>query len=386
MEERRQQAVDLDTKAALKQLQSLLDHPQDQSSIFGAPASHEPGITKQRRIHLNLVKFLQPPPPVSVSKSPLVFPERALRKRTLNRVSSLHLRTVPPTNASFDPIKRHLRSRSLDRRERESQLIRDSKNAGASDQVPPLPSRNMSEDLDLTGDASSLSARSFATTSQSTHPHSWMPPTPTTAFIPEVFDPSNPSSPEESYIDYDGTAIIYRPQAHHSVAISSEDIEVQIPDYALDLFSRFDSNYEVLQPLFSASPAPQSPARPPSRFVPFPLFRVDKQSDRNSLPTMPSLMSPFSSPKKSNKSTSTLPRELQRATSQRHLGGLFAIPEALSAEKFSGNGIFSRPRGGREDPSASVASLPRSMDTGEDKDPLPAKTKKRFSGLRLGRG
>ena len=390
MEERRQQAVDLDTKAALKQLQSLLDHPEDKSSLFGAPASHESRTTKQRRRHLNLAKFLQAPPPVSISKSPLVFPERALRKRTLNRVSSMHLRTVSPTNASFGPIRHHLHSHSLDRRERESQLVTDSKNAGTSHQVP-FPSRSMAEDLDLTGDTSSLSAQSFASSSQSTHPHSsWMPPTPTTVFIPEVLDPSIPSSPVESHISSekgDGIAIIYRPESPHPVAINSEDIEVQIPDYALDLFSRFDSNHEVLQPLFPSPPTPRSTARPPSRFIPFPSFRpVSKPPNRNSLPTMPSLVSPFSSPKKTNKSTLTPSPELRRATSQRHLGGLFAIPEGPPAEKLSGNGIFSRPRGGREELSASSASLPKSVDTsGEDKDVLPAKARKRFSALRMGR-
>lgn len=393
MEEKRQSVVDLDTKVVLKQLETLL-----KSSDIDSVTPDSSPMTKEKRHNMNLVKFLSSSsaqPPIRISKYPLIFPERALKRRTLDRVSPMRLRTSS-TASSSPNSHRHVRSISLEGRKR--RLLQPIPDFGDGKMLTrmPRPSLNVvTENIDSHTDASSSSGSIslFESSSGSTHLDS--PSTSAAVLTPQAASHiplPGPSGSTKEFDNINGTVTIYFTQPYDPQVVNNEDIQVQLPEYALNLFSQFDVNYEVPQlPQSFATPSitPQTTPRPPPLSIPFlssePPAQRQHETNRKSLPVMPSPITP-STPSSSPKKLVTSPLKssrLGRSSSHRQLGALFAIPEALG----STSGFFSKARYRNRDEGASSVTSLKLADNVEQKekgDSTP-KVKKRFSVLRLGR-
>lgn len=365
MEERRHVVVDLDKKAALQQLQQLLSHPEHDSPVsFSTQSDHY--ASRLERSHINLSKFLQSSPvypPVRLSKFPLAFTQRHFNTTTLTRTSSLRLRVTSSTN-SHNRADARKPGNSLENNKRHrSRPVQLGNNM-----------RRSSSDAGRNADALSLSEKSSrsASSRDSTQLHAPLtPPTSATSLTPPILDASN--SPDSQVSFDNGTAIIYRPRSPSlPLVIDSDDIAVEIPDYALDLFSGFDFNCEI--PRTSLEPIPDVPSSPSPT--------AQRKSSRNSMPILHRLHSPPSS-----KDTRKSSLKLGRSSSQRHLGKLFSIPEAVSSDNVGRSeiGLLSRES---DNPSLATSGPLRSVTSlGEtnEKKLLGAIFRKRLAGIRLKR-
>ncbi|KAG6865008.1 hypothetical protein C0991_005696 [Blastosporella zonata] len=367
-QEHRQGAADEEKRAVQQQL-NLLSNPPPQATELQANGE----TPKERRCRQNLINFLESSatlPPVRIRKATSILIERPHRRRTMDRVSPMRLCTTSTVSrASFQP----LRPMSLDGWTRRTRHISTPSTTTA---VHPLPSP-----LQLVSEGDSDEALYPATETASSYVSTFTadsilstPPT-TAATLPpsRTFSGVKPETDDEN-----GTATIYLDTPFLGVQYTPEDIDAPLPDYALDLFSRFDYNIDIN---ISNAPGHQSlparfsdigPRRAPLQDKPTPA----RQS--SSFLEVPS----FSSPKRQDRKA---PR-LMKSSSQRHLTALFAIPEALSSRiGFDSEDKRTRAREPIPSSSPSKSSLASSAVSEEPKVDLTTKIRKRFSILRLGR-
>ncbi|KAG6849286.1 hypothetical protein H0H93_009767 [Arthromyces matolae] len=353
MQEHRQSIVDAEFKAVQKQL-SILGNDSYTANFPRNPVQ----LNDRDRRRQNLIKFLRistNQPPVRIRKSTSVLVDRPQRRRTLDKVSALHLRTG--SISSRVPIQ-PLRPMSLDgwtRSPRQTDL-------NAAHVLPdPLHiiTGSIPEEIASppTATASSFAPSIFTSKSCLSTPLSTATP-----LLPTSNTILSKSDPE----DENGTATIYFDTRSASNHYIPQDVDAQLPDYALDLFSSFDNDVGTsLNFLSPSDPHRLRQSRPPTKPPPSAFLQV-----------------PSSSPSKRHERGE--PR-LKKSPSYRQLGALFSIPEAISSrigvntndKRISREGVLSN--------AASKSSLISSGVSEEVKVDLTTKLKRRFSVLRLGR-
>lgn len=373
MEEKRQLAVEQERKAVLQHLETLTKPSYNDGSHTQAQAP-----TAQVRQHTNLIRFLrtsQTHKPVHPHITTSGYVGRSQRRRTMDKVSPMRLRTNPAISNHPEPAKRHFRSISLDGRKSgglPSHLILYSRVDVTSEPNQPAPHIPLGL---VTEHEVSSSPSSYTTTALSDHStiSDVLPSTPLTISIsalPAVVVPLSLS--REGGIDPNdqgGTATIYRPTPHIPSDNLIDHIHVSLPDYAVDLFADFEADITPLLPISYPSE--------PQRIIRTPNISSSQQIF-SPIPTSSSLQIPPSTNKRSS--------HLGRSNSYRSLGSLFSVPEALSSrlgvEKSSlnpPNGVFFTRHGHEATPNSSVVSPTEPRDLPADVTP---KVKKRFSLLR----
>ncbi|KAF9460317.1 hypothetical protein BDZ94DRAFT_1266287 [Collybia nuda] len=363
MEEKRQLAVEQERKVVSEQLDTLTKSLHDDGSHASHTQAHAP--TAQVRKHVNLIKFLetsQTHKPIHPHTPITLYAERSLRRRTMDKVSPMRLRTSSTIHSSAEFPKHHLRSISLDGHISSHPISIPQAKSLLKSNIPThrVPLGVVTEGVVLD------SPHTCTTTALSDHSTSFdeLPSTPLTTATSTLPDPTLPTDlncERETNLDSrNGTAIIFCPTPQITSEDLIDNIHVSLPDYAVDLFTRFEADMEPLQPIsYPLDPQPNPHAsdktfpsrRPESSFLQVP--SPTKQKD------------PF----------------IKRPGSHRNLRSLISIPEALSSrlrvEKQNLN-----PGGGQGNqvtPRSSVSSLV----VGDTHGGIGAKVKKRFSALRL---
>ncbi|KAG6831525.1 hypothetical protein H0H92_009794 [Tricholoma furcatifolium] len=310
-QERRQSAVDEETKLLQHQLK-ILNNP----SLLDMDTPRDGTAKEKERRRRNLMKFLDASaerPPICVRRATSVLCERPQKRRTLDRVSPMRLRSTSSlSRASFQP----LRPMSLDGwTRRPHHTSKTSSNIQPS--LPPplhLVSEGDSFEAESTATSGTSYVSSFTTESYLSTPLT------TATSLPTPQTPSYKTEPETD--DENGTATIYLDTRMSNVEYTPEDVAPPLPDYALDLFSRFDYNIDIniTQPLFTDPyPGRFSDVGPRRSLV----TKLLPSRHSSSFLEVPSL-----SPSKRHGHKSP---QLEKSRSQRQLGGLFCIPEALSS-------------------------------------------------------
>ncbi|KAG6889011.1 hypothetical protein C0995_004479 [Termitomyces sp. Mi166 len=364
LQEHRQNAVDQEAKAVQQQLTILSN-----GSTQGNVSDRSKGTDGEERRRRNLIKFLDDSnkrPSVRIRKTTSVLVERPQKRRTMDKVSPMRLRTSIVSRTSFQP----LRPMSLDgwtRRQsrRVSNLV-----AVAPIHVPP-------HSLDFVSEADSDEVVSPPTGTASSFPsiftiESYSPRTPfTAATLPTSLVTSDAKTDAE---DETGTATIFLDTHLSKARYNPKDIDAPLPDYALDLFARFDydidinfSNTPGRHPSLDAGPQPVRPQKstslPPSSYLQVPSFSPSRRKERKS-------------------------SRLGRSPSYCHLGTLFSIPEAISSRVGVNTGDKrAHDREVVASNSPSKSSLASSVVVSQETriNNITTKIKKRFSILRLGR-
>ncbi|KAG6907056.1 hypothetical protein DXG01_010742 [Tephrocybe rancida] len=310
LQEHRQGAVDEETLVVQQQLAAL-----GNVSLQPKRLERTVQMAEEERRRRNLCNFLDASnkrSSVRLRKGASVLFERPHKRRTMDRVTPMHLRTTSNlSRASFQP----LRPMSLDGWTRRTRH--------ASNRTHSTPFRNLAPSLHLVsegdsdesisqpaGTASTFTAESYCST----------PPT-TAATLPTTQIPFTGAKFEPD--DENGIATIYLDTYLSGAQYTPEDIDAPLPDYALALFSRFDYNVDINisntpgrhLPLRSSDDGPQlarkpekpTPSRHSSSFLEVPSFSPSNRKDHKP------------------------PPRLRRSNSQRQLSALFSIPEALSS-------------------------------------------------------
>ncbi|KAG6844685.1 hypothetical protein H0H87_004660 [Tephrocybe sp. NHM501043] len=353
LQEHRQGAANEQRNAVQEQLTLLRSAP-PQVQVNGK-------LSKEERRRQNLAHFLESSaklPSVRIRKATSILVERPYKRRTLDRVSPMRLRTT----STFQ----HWRPISLD-----NWMRRPQHHPSTTPPVPP--SLHLVSEADSESPATDT-ASSYVSTFTA---DSYLSTPPTTA---ATLPPSRPAKPESNSENENGTATIYLDTRLSGAQYTPEDIDAPLPDYALDLFSRFDYNIDIKVSNTPPSLPQRSSDVGPQRQVPAQTKATTPSRQSASFLEVPS----FTSSRRQNRDRNT--SGLAKQTSQRHLGGLFSIPEALSSRiGFDSSEKMARSRGMIPSASPSRSSLASSAVSEEVKVDLPTKIRKRFSILRLGR-
>jgi hypothetical protein len=335
MEEKRQLAVNEETKVVLRYLKVLNESSHDDTYVPCVPDPPAPALTAEARRDANLLMFLastQTQAPIRTHRPSSTSFEHTLRRRTMDRVTPMKLRSSFTSPALVGTIKGHSRTVSLDRAKLAWQPpTRSSNGLGPTASMsPPHDAAILSvvaEDPDCSVDGLSLSESTSLDTSSSHLPaFETLDSTPLTSAAMDtchILKTLTPN-PEE---DQGGTATIFRTVSHHSSDILA-NLHISLPDYALELFSHFEqSHIAPLKPIFPPSNISQ-PSSPHS-FVP---------SSRCAHITSSFLQVPPSTPTSSNSSG------LRRKPSHRNL---FSIPPPIASRDGVDGGLGSNSSGGR---------------------------------------
>ncbi|KAF5379695.1 hypothetical protein D9615_005731 [Tricholomella constricta] len=386
VEENRQSVVDQETKVVRQHLDSLSNHLTHGDPLSGFRATHL--ITDEERRRRNLLKFFDASPTqpsIRIRKATSLLFERAPKRRTLNRVSPMRLRTTSTiSNASFQPLLPISRD-GWTRRPRHITNPGDVATRETSTLSLPPPLKIVTEDrsMAIDEDLSPYTETEASYVSKFTDASSTSPTTAITCSPPLLTSrlPMTREKPDSS--DETGTATIYLssfsapPTGQH---LTAEDVEVSLPDYALDLFSRFDYALPI-----SISDT-QISGRLPTRSSDVGPRQAKQQRNAASMRhSSSSLKVPlFASPKQQQGEKA--PR-LGRSSSSRQLGSLFSIPEALSSRiGVESSEKSARGRDGFASSTCSSATSHASPTRSKEvKSDLTSKLKRRFSVLRLGR-
>jgi hypothetical protein len=371
MEEKRQRAVDEETKVVLQHLELLNESSNHDTHVPYVP--DPPALTAEARRDANLRKFLastRTQAPIHTSRRASTSFEHTLRRRTMDRVTPMRLRSSLTTPAFVESIKGHPYYVSLEGAKLPWQprsngfastasmfLSHDSAVLSAVAEYPncnvdgTLPSESTSTDSDT------LSHVPFFETHLST---------PLTTPVIDTFRIPTPLTlnSEEDVQDQGGTATIFHTASYHPSEHIPANLHVSLPDYALELISHFDqSQVTTLKPIFPLSSISQ-PSLP----------HTSASSSRSAHSTSSFLQVPSSTP---------LGSGIRRRGSYR---SLFSTPQDLLSCNgvedrrglgSSGGGFFSRPRQPVElsDPSTTTSlSLPATEN-------VTKKVKKRWSVL-----
>ncbi|KAG6883741.1 hypothetical protein C0993_004118 [Termitomyces sp. T159_Od127] len=365
IQEHRQDAVIEEARAVQQQL-TILSNGSTQSNVSDGNARTD----QEERRRRNLIKFLDESnkrSSVRILQTNSVLVERLQKRRTMDKVSPMFLRTTfAVSRTAFQP----LRPMSLDgwtrRSRRNSNPV-----VVAPIIVPPHPLELVSEDgFDEIASAPTETASSFPSifTAKSC---SSSPPSTALTFPTSQTTPQDTKAEAE---DENGTATILLDTHLSKERYDPKDIDAPLPDYALDLFARFDYDIDIdfssppeRHPSGVSNPRPNRPQKstplPPSSYLQVPSFSTPKHSERKS------------------------PR-LGRSSSYRQLGSFFLIPEAISS-RIGVNASDKRlhNRDAVLSHSLSKSSLASSSAALEEtkSTSITTKIKKRFSILRLRR-
>jgi len=380
MHEKRQLIVSAETEVVLQYLDVLRKSSNDDTRIpcQYIPDLPAPTLSPQARRDTNLLMFLasaQTQIPIRTCRPASISFEHTLKRRTMDKVTPMRLRSSSTTLASIRSIKGNSRFRSLDGTKLAWQSRSQSFNGFGPLTSMPLPRVAAALDVVAEDPRCSVDELSDFTSTDTLSSHAPLfetqlstPLTTASVDLPHVLKPLTLNPEPDAQDDQGGTATIYKVVPHYPFDHLLANLHVSLPDYALELFSHFDqSEMAALRPisLSSAPPCISRPFSPPS-FVP-PLRPV-----RN---TSSILQVPPSTPSK----PSNLPREPLYKN-------LFAMPEAFPSrnrvEDGSGldlpiDGLLSRSRKPQALPNySSTGSLNFSVTENVTK-----KIKKRWSVL-----
>ncbi|GLB44868.1 hypothetical protein LshimejAT787_1802050 [Lyophyllum shimeji] len=379
LEESRQFAVEQERKVVRQNLEMLTNLSSHGGTEVLSASLGDAQTADEARRRRNLLKFLDSSsthPPVRVRKATSLIFERSSKRRTLDRVTPMRLRTESTgSDASFR--FQHLRpiSDGWAPPARHAFKSRDDVSQGPRS-APILPSlAAVAEDQTTSTDGmaqptepASSSGLYFAEPSK---PASF-------AFAGTPFPPKSRSRHSRRKSDY-GTATIFASAAPSltDIHIDAADVDAPLPDYALDLFSRFECGLPISM---SDSELPPTPLPTRSSDVGPP----EAEPQYDPLPTRhssSSLQVPSFTPQKQRRSKTSI---LRRSGSGRQVGSLVSIPESSSSSE-------KRAQREEEGPPSKVSSaaslaLPTASRGGskEGREDLTSKIKRRFSVLRIG--
>ncbi|KAG5638112.1 hypothetical protein H0H81_001790 [Sphagnurus paluster] len=369
LEENRHFVVDQETSILLQHLENLTRSSPLETCLLNSERSSE--MDEEMRRRRNLLKFFDTStaqPSVRIRKATSVLFERPQKRRTLDRVSPMRLRTTSTvTTASLLPRPVSLDGWTHRPRYPSHTGLDTAQTPAPLREIAEGPSVDKKEDIHVSTPTTTAVHASFSRSTKS-------PPvnTSTISNIPQI--PSSVKRPQ--FGDEAGTATIYlntyTPDLPMDFGLIT-DVEVPLPDYALELFSRFDYN-----PVISISHLPTSSERSSDA--------GPRQSQRNPNAVPKRHSSPFlqvpSVATPTHQQNQKTPR-LGRAKSYRQLGSLFSIPEALSSR--TGVEFTDRSARRRDDIVSSALSSAASLSPptpAEGREGFSSKLKKRLSVLR----
>lgn len=347
MEEKRQLVVDQETKAVLQYLEVLNKSSSGHTHLPTVPQPPTPTLTAEARRRANLLMFLtstQTQAPIRSRRSSSTSFEHTLRRRTMDRVMPMKLRSSLPALALVGSIKGHSRSVSLDRAKLDSQPPSKSSNG-----FGPTASMSLSHDATILNvvaedpdcGVDGLSPSESTTTDTSSHmplfeTHVSTPFTAATIDTCHILQPLT-LNPEEDLQDQGGTATIFRNASRYPSDHIPANVHVSLPDYALELFSHFDQiQIATLKPIFPPQSASSSSSQPI-------LSHSSAASTPSAHITSSLLQVPSSTP-------GSKPSGLRQEPSYRNL---FSKPQDIFSRNgvedrlginLSGSGLFSKPR------------------------------------------
>ena len=268
MEEKRHIAVSEETKVVLQYLEVLNESSSDDRHVPDLPT---PSLTAEARRDANLQKFLassRTQAPIRIHRPSSTSFEHTSRRRTMDRVTPMKLRSSFTTPALSGISNGRSRTVSLDR-------------AKPGRHPQPRSSNRLGPIASMTGlhgatilsvlaeDANSRTDGLPSPASESLDPSSCHLPLfqtldskPLTSADIEL-KPATLNS--EELQDQGGTATIFHTVSHHPPDHVLANLHISLPDYALELFSHFEQNYMTPLnatfsfPTFSSIPQPSSP-------------------------------------------------------------------------------------------------------------------------------
>jgi hypothetical protein len=265
MEEKRQLVVDEETKVVLQHLEALNN---DDTRPLPVPNPRVPISTTEARRDANLLMFLastQTRAPIRTYRSTSAAFHHTLRRRTIDKVTPMVLRSSFTSPALVGPAKVRSRAVSLHGAELARQPRRkssDKRGVTASVYLPHnvTSASVVAEDTNWSPHEPPLSDSSSTDISHMPllESHVSTPLTFASSNTCHILQPLTLTKEEESQ-DHGGTATIYRAAPHHLSDDVLADLHVSLPDYALDLLSHFDQSQmatlKSITFLFSTPPA-----------------------------------------------------------------------------------------------------------------------------------